>query len=58
MWALNFPALIGLLIAGASITGNGEALCKGMEGKWTPTAQATGGDVCPGGNLVNLFNKK
>ena len=41
-----------LLVGGATLTGNQEALCKAMGGTWTPAPPPA--DVCPGGQFQNI----
>lgn len=49
-------ALMGALIFGATVTGNGQKLCDAMGGVYTP--QPPPGDSCPGGKWRNLFAPK
>jgi hypothetical protein len=46
-------AIGGVVIVGASITGQQEKLCTALGGKFTPAAPPA--DVCPGGEWRNLF---
>lgn len=49
-----FVALVagGVIFIGATATGNQQALCERMGGKYTP--QAANGEICPGGKWSAL----
>jgi hypothetical protein len=42
----------GVIVIGATVTGNQKELCDRMGGKYTP--QAAPGDICPGGKWSAL----
>jgi hypothetical protein len=45
----------GFITAAAQLTGNGDALCTALGGKYTPENNQKGLDVCPGGSITNIL---